>query len=313
MTTHDAGAEQPERMPNLTRFAWLSIAAAVLTILLKLGAYLLTGSVGLLSDGLEALVNLAGALMALTMLTIAIRPADDEHAYGHSKAEYFASGVEGTLILIAAISIAVVAVPRLIAPVPLEQVGLGVVISVVAALINLGVAFVLLRAARQYRSITLEANARHLLTDVWTTVGVLVGIVLVSLTGWLRLDPLLALLVAANILWSGVGIMRKSVAGLMDVAWSAEEQQGLYALLAPYLHDGVEYHALRTRQAGARRFASMHLLVPGDWTVQRGHELAEEIELDVVQSLPNATIFIHLEPNDDPVSWDDVALDRVDN
>ncbi len=195
----------------------------------------------------------------------------------------------------------------------MEQIGLGLAISVIAGVINLGVALVLLRAGRQYRSITLEANARHLLTDVWTTVGVLLGILLVGWTGWLRLDPLLALVVAANIVWSGVGIMRKSIAGLMDVAWPADEQAALDALLEPYMRDGVEYHALRTRQAGARRFASMHLLVPGKWSIQRGHDLAEEIELDVVQSLPNATMFIHLEPNDDPVSWDDVALDRVDN
>jgi cation diffusion facilitator family transporter len=311
--THSEVNSTATRTPNLTRFAWLSIAAAMLTILLKLGAYWLTGSVGLLSDGLEAFVNLAGALMALAMLAIAARPADEQHAYGHNKAEYFASGVEGTLILIAALSIAAVSIPRLINPVPLEQVGLGLAISITAGLINLAVAVLLMRAARQHRSITLEANARHLLTDVWTTVGVLVGLALVAWTGWLRLDPILALIVAANILWSGAGIMRQSIAGLMDVAWSSEEQAALETLLADYMRDGVDYHALRTRQAGARRFASLHLLVPGSWSVQRGHDLAEEIELDVLESLPNTTVFIHLEPNDDPVSWEDVELDRVED
>ena len=200
--------------PNLARFAWLSIGAALLTILLKAGAYLLTGSVGMLSDAMESGVNLAGALMALAMLSIAARPADEDHAYGHSKAEYFSSGVEGTLILVAAVSIAYAAIQRLIEPQPLEQIGLGLIVSVVASAVNLGVAVVLLRAGRQYRSVTLEANARHLMTDVWTSAGVLLGVVLVAWTGWLRLDPMIALLVAANIVWSGVGIVRKSVAGL---------------------------------------------------------------------------------------------------
>ena len=294
--------------PNLTRYAWLSISAAVLTILLKSGAYFLTDSVGLLSDAMESLVNLAGALMALAMLTVAARPADEEHAYGHTKAEYFSSGVEGTLILVAAVSIAIAAVPRLITPEPLEQVGLGLIVSVIAAVINLVVALILLRAGRQYRSVTLQANAHHLLTDVWTSIGVLIGVGLVALTGWLRLDPILALLVAANILWSGTGIVRQSVAGLMDAAWPVDEQDQLRAVLEPYLQDGVEYHALRTRQSGVRRFASLHLLVPGDWTIQRGHDLAERIELDVRQTMPNATVFIHLEPNDDPTAWNDVAL-----
>ena len=295
-------------MSDLTRYAWLSISAALITILLKTGAFFLTDSVGLLSDAMESLVNLAGALMALAMLTVAARPADEEHAYGHTKAEYFSSGVEGTLILVAAVSIAIAAVPRLITPVPLEKVGLGLIVSVAASVINLSVALVLLRAGRQYGSISLQANAHHLLTDVWTSVGVLIGVGLVVLTGWLRLDPILALLVAANILRSGVGIVRQSIAGLMDVAWPADEQDQLRAVLEPYLQDGVEYHALRTRQSGVRRFGSLHLLVPGDWTIQRGHDLAERIELDVQQTIPNTTVFIHLEPNDDPTSWNDVAL-----
>ena len=272
MTSHTTN------QPSLTRFAWLSIAAAILTIALKTIAYLLTGSVGLLSDALESLVNLAGALMALAMLTIAVRPADDEHAYGHSKAEYFSSGVEGTLILIAAISIGVAAFQRLITPKPLEQVGLGLAVSIVASLVNLSVAFVLFRASKRHNSITLNANAQHLMTDVWTSAGVLVGVGAVALTGWERLDPIVAFIVAGNIIWSGVRIVHKSVLGLMDTALPAEELSTIQRVLEGYRQDGVEYHALRTRQAGTRRFVSFHVLVPGDWTVQRGHALLERIE-----------------------------------
>ena len=297
---------------TLTRFAWLSVAAAILTMGLKFAAYQLTGSVGLLSDALEALVNLAGGFMALAMLTIAARPADEEHNYGHSKAEYFSSGVEGTLILIAAVSIAFAAVQRLITPQPLEQVGLGLGVSVVASAINLGVALAILRAAKNYHSITLEANAHHLLTDVWTSVGVLVGVGLVALTSWERLDPVVALLVAGNIVWTGVRIVRQSVLGLMDTAWPVEEQKKLQKILDAYTQTGIHYHALRTRQAGARRFVSLHVLVPGEWTVQRSHHLVEQIETDLRQTFSNVTIFIHIEPIEDPASWNDMTLDRMD-
>jgi cation diffusion facilitator family transporter len=296
---------------SLTRFAWLSVAAAVATIVLKTMAYFLTGSVGLLSDAIESGVNLVGALMALTMLTIAARPADESHAYGHSKAEYFSSGVEGTLILVAAGSIAFTAIKRLIAPQPLEQVGLGLAVSVIASLINLGVSLVLLRAAKQHESITLEANARHLMTDVWTSAGVLIGVGAVALTGWLRLDPIVALVVAANIVLSGLHIVRDSVKGLMDTALPAEEQIAIQQVLEPYQQNGIEFHALRTRQSGARRFTSIHVLVPGNWSVQRGHELVEQIEAEIRATLTNVTVFTHLEPLDDPVSWEDVSLDRT--
>ena len=296
---------------SLTRFAWLSVGAAIATIGLKTAAYWLTGSIGLLSDALESGVNLVGALMALAMLTIAARPADESHAYGHSKAEYFSSGVEGTLILIAAGSIAVTAFKRLLAPQPLEQIGLGLGVSVVASIINLGVALVLLRAARQHESITLEANARHLMTDVWTSAGVLIGVGAVSLTGWLQLDPIVALVVAANITWSGFQIVRDSVTGLMDAALPLEEQAVIQYILEPHQQNGVTFHALRTRQSGARRFVSVHVLVPGAWTVQQGHELVEQIEAEIRAGLTNATIFTHLEPLGDPVSWDDVSLDRA--
>jgi cation diffusion facilitator family transporter len=295
---------------SLTRFAWLSIGAALLTIGLKTLAYFLTGSVGLLSDALESLVNLAGAIIALAMLTVAARPADEDHAYGHSKAEYFSSGVEGTLILVAAVSIGYTAIQRLFDPQPLEQVGLGLGVSVAASLINLGVALILLRAGRRHNSITLEANARHLLTDVWTSIGVLGGVGVVALTGWAFLDPLVALVVAANIIWSGVRIVRASVLGLMDTALPAAELATVQSVLDEYQQNGLEIHALRTRQSGARRFVSFHVLVPGLWTVQHGHKLLEQIEAEVRQALPNTTVFTHLEPLDDPLSWEDQGLDR---
>jgi cation diffusion facilitator family transporter len=298
---------------SLTRFAWLSIAAAILTIGFKAIAYQLTGSVGLLSDALESFVNLAGALMALAMLTIAARPADEGHLYGHSKAEYFSSGAEGMLILVAAASIAIAAVQRLVTPKPLEQIGSGIAVSIVASCVNLAVALVLRRAGKQYNSITLEANAQHLMTDVWTSAGVLVGVGAAALTGWERLDPIVALVVAGNIVWSGFHIMRNSVSGLMDTALSVEEQMILKKVLEQYLQTGVQYHALRTRQSGARRFISLHVLVPGIWTVQRGHQLMERIEADIRHALPTAEVFTHLEPLNDPASWDDVALDRVND
>jgi len=296
----------------LTRFAWLSIAAALVTIVLKMVAYVLTDSVGLLSDALESGVNLVGALMALAMLTIAARPADEEHTYGHGKAEYFSSGVEGSLILIAAVGIGVAATGRLLTPKPLEQIGLGLAVSVAASLVNLGVALVLLRAARRYQSITLKANAQHLMTDVWTSAGVLVGVSAVALTGWERLDPIVAFIVAANIIWSGVRIVRESVLGLMDTALPAEELTAVCQALERHMQDGVQFHALRTRQSGARRFVSLHVLVPGIWTVHRGHALVEVIEDDICHTLPNMTVFTHLESLNDPASWDDLALDRSD-
>jgi cation diffusion facilitator family transporter len=300
----------PENRKSLTRFAWLSIAAAVLTIALKSVAYFITGSVGLLSDAVESVVNLIGGIMALAMLTVAARPADEDHAYGHSKAEYFSSGLEGGLILVAALSIAVAAVMRLLTPKPLEAIGLGLVVSLAASLVNLVVALLLLRAGRKHNSITLEANAHHLLTDVWTSVGVLVGVGIVAFTGWQRLDPSVALLVAANIVWTGVRIVRRSIGGLMDVALSADDVTVVRKVLQTFSEGGVQYHALRTRQAGARKFISVHVLVPGDWTVQRGHELLERIEDDIRRVLPDAVVFTHLESLDDPASWEDQTLER---
>jgi cation diffusion facilitator family transporter len=295
---------------SLTRYAWLSIGAAVLTIVLKAAAYLLTGSVGLLSDALESLVNLVGALMALAMLTVAARPEDEDHTYGHSKAEYFSSGVEGTLILVAAVSIVIAAIPRLITPKPLEQIGLGLAVSVGASLVNLVVALIIRRASKTHNSVTLEANSNHLMTDVWTSAGVLAGVGAVTITGWQRLDPIVAMLVAANIIWAGVGIVRKSILGLMDTAVSPEEQKLIHGVLELHKQAGVEFHALRTRQSGARQFVSLHVLVPGRWSVQRGHKLLEVIEADIRNALPNAAVLTHLESLEDPASWNDINLDR---
>jgi len=298
---------------SLTRYAWLSIAAAIATMLLKSGAWWLTGSVGLLSDALESLVNLAGALMALAMLTVAARPPDEDHAYGHSKAEYLSAGAEGALIVIAAVSIAVAAVDRLMHPRPIEQVGLGLAVSVVAALLNLGVALVLMRAAKTYRSAALQASSHHLMTDVWTTAGVLVGVGAVAMTGWLVLDPLVALAVAVNIVWAGWRIMRDSVAGLMDAALPVSEQRVLHQLLQGHAaRGGIEYHALRTRRAGAHRFVSVHVLVPAGWTVQQGHDLLERIEADIRRALPPVTVDTHLEPLGDPAAMRDQELYRPD-
>jgi cation diffusion facilitator family transporter len=295
---------------DLRRFAFLSIAAAVVTIGMKTVAWRMTGSVGLLSDALESLVNLVAAVITLTMLVVAARPPDDDHAYGHEKAEYFASGAEGALILVAAAGIAWTAVARLLHPQALEEVGWGVVVSTGASLVNLAAARILLRAGKTYHSIALEADARHLLTDVWTTAGVLAAVGVVALTGWNVLDPVIALVVAAQIVWTGVQLLRRSAAGLLDTALVPEEQAALRAVLDRHQGTELQFHAVRTRQAASRRFVSMHILVPGGWTVQSGHDLAERIELEVRAVIPNATVFTHLEAIEDPASFQDQELDR---
>lgn len=296
--------------PPLTRFAWLSIAAALATMALKALACLLTGSVGLLSDAIESLVNLAGGVMALAMLSVAARPADEEHAFGHHKAEYFSSGFEGSLIVLAAAAIGWTAVNRLLAPRPLTDLGLGLAISVGASLVNLAAAVLLLRAGRRHDSITLEADARHLLADVWTSVGVVAGVGAVALTDWQRLDPIIALAVAANIVRTGVGIVRRSVGGLMDQALAPADQARIDDVLAAFRREGIQFHAVMTRQAGARKFVSLHVLVPGDWTVSRGHELLERLEAEIRRALAHTIVFTHLEPVGDPASWADEKLER---
>jgi cation diffusion facilitator family transporter len=294
----------------LKKFAWLSVAAAIFTIAFKTYAYALTNSVGMLSDAMESIVNLIGALMALSMLHIAAKPADDDHAYGHSKAEYFSSGVEGTLILIAALGIGAYAIKRLITPQPIEQIGLGIAVSIIASLVNLITALILRRAGKKYNSITLESNSSHLMTDVWTSAGVLIALGAVAITGWQILDPIIALAVAANIIWIGIQIMHKSVLGLMDTSLPAEDLNILKNVLEQYTQNGIQFHAMRTREAGARKFISFHVIVPGDWTVDHGHHLLEQIEKNIRIALPNANVFTHLESLSDPASWDDVELDR---
>jgi cation diffusion facilitator family transporter len=292
------------------RYAVLSIVAAVLTIGLKLGAYFITGSVGLFSDAAESVVNLVAAVAALWALLYASRPPDEEHAFGHDKAEYFSSGLESALILIAAVWIGITAWDRLLDPQPLHNVGIGLSITLVAAAINGIVALIILRAGRRLRSITLQADAQHLLTDVWTSLGVVLGIATVHVTGWLVLDPLIGLLVTANILWTGVRLLRDTAQGLLDRALPPEDRKVISRVLSRYEEKGIKFHALRTRASGPRRFISMHVLVPGEWTVQQGHDLSEQIEKDLAEALPQSTFFIHIEPSEDPASFADQTLDR---
>jgi len=300
----------PSAQPAARTYALLSVGAALLTIILKSIAYWLTGSVGLLSDAMESGVNLIAALVAVWALTLATRPADADHGYGHSKAEYIASAVEGIMIFVAAVSIIWAAIERLFHLRALEQVWLGLAISLVAAGINGAVALILLRAGNRLRSITLRADAHHLLTDVWTSGGVVVGVVLVASTGWLILDPLIALLVAANIVWAAIRILRDTVNGVLDSALPAADQACITGILAPYAAQEVTFHALRTRVAGQRRFVSLHLLVPGDWTVKHGHDLAEQIEQQIRDTLVKSTVFTHLEPKEDIASYEDQDLER---
>ncbi len=299
-------------MQSLTRFAWLSIAAAVVTITLKSVAYLLSGSVGLMSDAIESGVNLVAAAAALVALTIAEREPSEEFAFGFEKAEYFSSGFEGALILLAAFGIAVAAVERLIAPQPIGEVRTALVVSASASLINFGVAWRLLRAAREYESITLEADARHLLTDVWTSAGVIVGVGIVALTREPRLDALVALAVAAKIVWAAVGLIRRSVHGLLDRALPSPERAAIQQALDRYVEARpIRWHALRTRQAGRQRFVSVHILVPDDWTVHQGHQLLDRIEREISAIYPRTTMFTQLKSLDDPASYEDIALDRA--
>lgn len=296
---------------SLLQFAWLSIGAAIFTISLKAGAYLITNSVGLLSDALESTVNLMAALIVLAALRVALRPPDTEHAYGHDKVEYLSSIAEGFMILIAAISISVTSINRLLNPQPVEQIGIGLVISAAASVVNLATAVILRHAGRRYRSVALEADAHHLMTDVWTSVGVIVGVGAVGVTRLEWLDPVIALAVAANITWTGLRLVQRSALGLLDTALPTEECQKIQAILKQYRREGIQTHALRTRQSGARRFISLHVLVPGGWTVSHGHDLLERLEADIRAALPQTTVFTHLEPLNEPASFQDMTLDRA--
>ncbi|MFO0615418.1 MAG: cation diffusion facilitator family transporter [Polyangiaceae bacterium] len=293
------------REPDRTRYAWLSIGAAFSTLGLKLLAWRLTGSVALLSDALESIVNVVAALVALWVLRVAASPPDAEHEYGHHKAEYFSSGLEGALIIAAAVGIVVSAVPKLIHPEPLESVGVGLALSMAAAGINLATGRLLIVRGRTLKSIALEADGHHLMTDVWTSGGVLVGIVIVKLTKLAWVDPLIAIAVALQIVWTGVRLLRRSGTALLDASVSAEERRAIEAVLDGYKAEGASWHALRTRQAGVRRFVSLHVLVPGDWSVQRGHDLLERLERDVRALAPETQVTTHLEPLEDERSHGD--------
>ena len=286
-------------------FMLLSVAAAVATIVLKTGAWRLTGSVGLLSDAMESGVNLVAALGAFWALSLAAKPADRSHPYGHFKAEYFSSGLESVLIVLAALAIMHAAIGRLQQPQPLEQLGIGLAISLLATAINGLVAWLLFKAARRFHSITLRADAHHLLTDVWTSVGIVVAIGLVKVTGLTILDPLIAIAVALNISVTGWKLLRETGSGLLDRSLPDDEQQQLEQLLVCRETDDVRFHALRTRVAGSRRFVSLHVLVPGHWSVQRGHDLCEQLEQEIATMLSRTDVLTHLEPIEDPTSWSD--------
>jgi len=288
-----------------TFYAWLSVATSVVTIALKFAAYFLTGSVGLLSDAVEALVNIAAALVALAVLSYSAHAPDREHNFGHEKAQYFSSGIEGALVFVAAAAIIWTSVPRLFRPAEIEQVSLGLTLSVLASIANAACAWVMLRAARVHRSITLEADARHLLTDVWTTAGVVAGVLLVQATGLLRLDPLIAIAVAVHILWTGFELITRSFHGLMDRAIPDADRAVIVEVLEKLRHEGADYHALRTRESGAKSFVDVHVLVPGRMSVQEAHDLAEALENDIRTRLPHVEVLTHLEPLEDPKSWDD--------
>jgi cation diffusion facilitator family transporter len=298
---------EPPR-PALRRYAAASIAAALLTIGLKFGAYLITNSVGILSDALESLVNLVAALAALAALWVASLPADEEHAYGHTKAEYLSSGFEGALILLAAASIAWEAGTRFRRPEPIHDAAVGLIAAGIATAINLVVALILRHAARRFDSVALDADARHLFADVITTSGVILGVGAAALTGREWLDPVVAVLVAANIVRIGIDLLRRSALGLLDTALPEEMRGQIIRILEEERAQGVDFHAFRTRQAGARRFVSFHILVPGDWTVQRGHDLLERVEDRIRRVIPRCTVFTHLEPLEDPASFEDTRL-----
>ena len=294
----------------LTRYIWLSIAAAVSTIALKAGAWYLTGSVGLLSDAIESIINLIAAVMAMAMLRISILPPDKNHKFGHGKAEYFSSLVEGVLIMVAAAGIAYTAAERFIHPQPIDKLGIGLFVSLMATLINFTVAKTLLSAGKKYRSITLEADSHHLMTDVWTSVAVIGGVGAVGITGWLKLDSIVAFSVAMNILWTAFTIIKRSVEGLMDASLSFQELEIVESVLLQYREKGIQFHALLTRQGASRRFVSMHVLVPGSMSVHDAHHIAENIEKDIRTALQDTVVFTHIEPVDDEISLDDIQLDR---
>ncbi len=306
-------SNEQRRRRRLIKVIAISIAAAVATITLKFTAWLLTGSVGLLSDAAESVINLVAAAVALIVILWATRPADEDHTYGHEKADYLAAGLEGGLIVLAAVGVAYAAVDRLINPVGLDALGIGIAITALATLVNLAAARILIRTGREESSTVLDADGQHLMADVWTSTGVIAGVALVWLTGWNTMDPIIALLVAVNIVRTGAALVREALAGLMDRALPGEDLAVVNDVLDLYTSDEIGFHALRTRKAGRRSFISVHVLVPGHWSVRKGHDLAERLEQDLRSRFEQATVFTHLEPLEDPASFEDTALDRHEN
>ena len=301
-------SQQSTGTPDLSRYGWLAVATALATIALKAGAWLVTGSVGLLADAADALVTPAAAVVALIALKIAVKPADANHNFGHTKAEYFSAAVEGVMIFIAAISIGIFAVQRLLVPQPLEAVGVGLAISVVASVLNGAVALLLIRAGRRHHSIALKADGKHLMTDVWTSAGVLAGIVLVWLTGWDWLDPVIAIAVGVNILFAGYALVQESTAGLMDVSLPEEDNERLRAILSSRAGAEVGFHLMRTRVSGTRQFMEFHLLVPDEWSVKQGHDFLEDLSDEIVSEFPRMTVTGHIEPINDARSYSHADL-----
>ena len=298
-----------EQQVSLTRYAWLSIAAAVVTISLKTGAYFITGSVGLLSDAAESVVNLVAAIIALVALTVAAKPADSSHHYGHAKAEYFSAGIEGLMIFVAAAVIIVSAVNRLLHPEPLESLGIGLLISLAATVVNGAVGMLLIRVGRRERSATLVADGKHLMTDVWTSAGVLVGVGLVAITGWLPLDSLVAVAVAINILVVGTKLVTSSTSSLLDRALVSEDVAAVTAVLDRHRSDDVTFHGLQTRESGRERHVAFHVLVPGEWTVARAHDLVETVEGEIRAALDGVHVQTHIEPREDERAYGDFDYD----
>ncbi len=297
---------------SLKKFVYLSIVAAVVTISLKFSAYFYTGSMGLLSDAMESCVNLLAAVIALVMIHIAEKPADENHEYGHTKAEYFSSAIEGALIMTAAVSILWTAIPKLLAPKPIENVGIGLIISFGATLVNLVVGLYLIKNGKEKKSLLLEADGKHLMTDVYTSVGVIAAIILVNFTGFILLDPIIAIVVALNIIWTGLQLIKRSANGLMDVSMTEDEIKLVNDYLDSVKTNEIDYHSLMSRQAGQRKFISFHLLVPGSWTVKQGHDLADRIEENIEDLFPELiTVTTHIEPIEDPANLHDIGIDRV--
>lgn len=292
------------------KLALVSVAASLCTITLKLFAFFLTNSVSLLSDALESFVNLLAAGITFFMIRLSQKPPDATHPYGHSKAEYISSIAEGFFIMLAAGAIIFTAAQRLLHPAPLEKPGMGLLFSILASAINLIVGLMLIRNGKKRHSLALEADGHHLLTDVYTTAGVLVGLVIVYTTKLFVLDPIIAILVGLNIISAGFGIVQKSLGGFMDSAIDKGYLDFIKAKFAEYKSQKIEFHGLRTRQAGSRIFISFHVLVPGIWTVQQAHSLVEEVEKTIRTAIPNSTLTTHIEPLEDPLSWADTELDR---